>query len=86
MTSRELPRYQSHKQVWALKISGVLADSETPGATLVPVEDGYAPFHVTAEYMSKHNPQPGGYYVVYEDGYCSFSPATAFENGYTKIN
>ncbi len=25
----------------------------------------------------------GGYYVVYEDGYKSFSPAGAFESGYT---
>jgi hypothetical protein len=27
----------------------------------------------------------GGYYVVYEDGYKSFSPASAFENGYTRL-
>ena len=30
-------------------------------------------------------PRVGGYYVVYADGYKSFSPATAFEEGYTKI-
>ncbi|MCK9988658.1 MAG: hypothetical protein AzoDbin1_05130 [Azoarcus sp.] len=28
----------------------------------------------------------GGYYVVYEDGYKSFSPAIAFESGYTRID
>ena len=27
----------------------------------------------------------GGYYVVYEDGYKSFSPAGAFESGYTPL-
>lgn len=27
----------------------------------------------------------GGYYVVYEDGYESWSPAEAFEKGYTLI-
>lgn len=26
-----------------------------------------------------------GYYVVYDGGYKSFSPAEAFEGGYTKI-
>lgn len=26
-----------------------------------------------------------GYYVVYDDGYKSWSPAKAFEEGYTKI-
>jgi hypothetical protein len=30
-------------------------------------------------------PQPGGYFVVYKDGYKSFSPAKAFEEGYTRI-
>jgi len=28
---------------------------------------------------------PGDYYVVYEDGYKSISPAKAFEEGYTLI-
>ena len=27
----------------------------------------------------------GGYYVVYEDGYKSFSPAEAFESGYKRV-
>ena len=30
-------------------------------------------------------PEVGGYYVVYEDGYKSFSPAGAFESGYTPL-
>lgn len=37
------------------------------------------------EYMNKHQPQIGGYYVKYADGYESFSPAEAFESGYTKV-
>ena len=32
--------------------------------------------------MEKHKPHAGGYYVVYDDGYKSFSPAKAFEEGY----
>lgn len=52
---------------------------------IVPEDEGYAEFPVSREYMMKHNPQPGGYYVVYDDGYKSYSPAKAFEEGYTKI-
>jgi hypothetical protein len=34
--------------------------------------------------MIKHAPQVGGYYVRYPDGYESWSPAKAFEEGYTE--
>jgi hypothetical protein len=40
---------------------------------------------VSENYIHKHNPQIGGYYVLYEDGYESFSPADAFESGYSLI-
>jgi len=91
-TSREMPRYNCHKQVWALKIAAITFDSdeaqktnrETDGsATITPAEEGYAPFKVDRNYVRKHNPQVGGYYVVYKDGYKSYSPAQAFEEGYT---
>jgi hypothetical protein len=52
---------------------------------ITPVELGYAPFEVSQEYISKHKPEVGGYYVVYEGGYKSFSPADAFRGGYTLI-
>ena len=55
------------------------------GLLIHPTEEGYIPFMVDAEYVRKHNPQIGGYYVVYEDGYKSFSPAKAFEEGYSPI-
>lgn len=75
----ELPKYQSHKQVWGLKIKAI------DGQTITPIEDGYAPFSVSAEYLEKHKPEVGGYYVVYEGGYKSFSPAEAFESGNTLV-
>lgn len=40
---------------------------------------------VPADYVAKHNPQADGYFVQYEDGYKSYSPAQAFENGYHRI-
>ena len=93
--AREMPRYQSHKKVWALKIASIVFDKdlafqdnnrETDGsATITPAEDGYAPFKVDAAYVRKHQPKVGGYYVVYPDGYKSWSPAEAFEQGYTRL-
>lgn len=91
----EMPRYRCHKEVWALKIAAIELDrppsaecilSETgDGATLTPEDTRYAKFKVTGEYLRKHNPHVGGYYVMYADGYLSFSPAKAFEDGYTLI-
>lgn len=54
-------------------------------ATITPEDARYAPFLVDAEYVAEHEPHAGGYYVVYKDGYKSFSPATVFEEGYTRI-
>ena len=80
---RELLKYQCHKQVWALKIKEVITYPE--GAKLVPENEKYGPVVVTAEYVDKHKPIAGGYYVVYADGYNSFSPASAFESGYSPV-
>lgn len=82
--TREMPRYECHKQVWALKIKEVLGD-KAPTPTLVFEDDGYAPISVDWGWYFKHKPRPGGYYVVYADGYKSYSPAKAFEDGYTRI-
>jgi len=83
---RELPRYKSHKIVHALKIHNIDVDSETGSAVITPEDNEFGPFGVDADYMGKHKPQSGGYYVVYEDGYKSWSPAEAFESGYTLVD
>lgn len=83
-TGKVLPRYKSHKVVSALKIFDMKPAADG-GATIVPAEDGYAPFQVSGDYVRKHDPQVGGYFVVYQDGYMSWSPAEAFESGYKKI-
>ncbi len=79
MSEAQFPRYKCHKEVRAVKIVHVAGD------TIVP-EMGYAPFAVSAEYLEKHKPQAGGYYVRYADGYASYSPSKAFEDGYTPID
>lgn len=79
---REMPRYRCHKEVWALKIKSIERDA----VTLMSFEDpGYAAIPISFEWDEKHKPQAGGYYVVYQDGYKSYSPAEAFESGYTRI-
>jgi hypothetical protein len=82
--SAEMPRYRCHKEVHALKITGMETTPGTGGATLAS-EHPYGPIYVSAEWLAKHPAEVGGYYVVYEDGYSSFSPARAFEGGYTRI-
>jgi len=88
----EMPKYKCYKEVWALKIAKIVRDNEdkpnteTDGTAIItPEEKGYAPFKVDAVYMAKHKPEVGGYYVVYKDGYKSYSPAKAFEEGYELI-
>ena len=90
---REMPKYRSHKEVWALKIKSIEFDqdeyksisADQEIATITPEEEGYGPFRVDFAYCNKHNPKKGGYYVVYKDGYRSFSPAKEFEEGNTLI-
>lgn len=131
----QMPKYRCHKEVWALKIKGIIpfdhprceykyqpggaicgfgpndrihtlsTDSVIPplgrhdyaplvppkegeqaiGAIIQPEDASYGEFPVPHVYIDKHKPSVGGYYVVYADGYTSFSPADAFENGYTRI-
>lgn len=89
--AKEMTRYRSHKEVWALKIKEIIdptePGNESDGSRILVFEDGcYADMRVDHEYVHKHNPQADGYYVVYKDGYKSWSPAEAFEEGYTRVN
>ena len=78
-TSIELPKYKCTKDVWALKIETV-----SPGE-LIFTDKKYEPLYVGPAWVDKFNPQPGGYLVVYADGYRAYSPAKAFEEGYVLI-
>lgn len=86
----ELPKYRCHKVVGALKIKRIeprLAGGTIPdGHQLVPEDNSYSAFALSHDFIERHKPKPGGYYVVYEDGYASYSPADAFESGYTRIS
>lgn len=87
----EMPRYKCHKEVWALKIERAEMivrehDGAVTGYTLHFEEPGYAPIEVSSEWARRTDSAlAGGYYVVYDDGYKSYSPAAPFESGYTRL-
>lgn len=76
-----LPEFDCHKRVRAAKIVDVMLVEDPKGASLV-LDNGQAT-PVDLAWIDKHTPSPGGYFVVYQDGYTSFSPAEAFESGYS---
>ncbi len=84
MSKTDLPTYLCRKTVRAAKINKVLlfADSSTTAVLVVHPND--KKISVGPDYLAKHKPRAGGYYVLYKDGYESWSPAKAFEEGYTK--
>lgn len=92
-----LRKFKSHKIVEGAKIvaidkfdnpdkSGTTAASSYGAVLTVMTPDGEASIKVSPEYMNRHQPYAGGYFVRYEDGYQSFSPSEAFENGYTAMD
>lgn len=90
-----LPLYQCHKTVRALKIAAIenkpnpdetgRSDATSHGAVITPAEESFLPFDVDGAYVCKHRPEVGGYFVAYDDGYTSYSPAKAFEDGYSPL-
>lgn len=79
----QMPSYISHKRVWALKIKKVGVDEDGQGVVLHFERPGFAPRAFTASQLErKPEPQAGMYFVQYDGGYFSFSPADVFEDGY----
>lgn len=83
-STKAMPQYQCHKKVWALQIGEIKPLAEG-GAIFTPTDKRYAAISLPQDFIDRHNPQTGGYYVVYENGYSSFSPQEPFEKGYTLI-
>ena len=80
---REFPRWKCHKEVHALKIEALTVGPDQRTIMLVPSDSRYAPIEVGKAYLDKHQPVPPGYYVIYADGYASWTPVAAFEEGYS---
>lgn len=85
-TLKEMPRYKCNKKVHALKIAAAEVQ-ENGSVAIEPADEDYASFVTEPDFGQrfKGTPDDPGYYVVYEDGYKSWSPARAFEDGYTLI-
>lgn len=98
--ARLLPKYVSHKEVWALKIAEIFplyfplycegaADpgpEHQVGVRLRFADDSYAPIDLELSYAQRIKQGDDlGYYVRYADGYESWSPTKAFEEGYTRV-
>lgn len=87
MNATEMPRYQCHKKVWALRLSDIEIDNDTGAARLTPMDAGYAAFDAPDRWAKRFHGSDDdtGYYVVYDGGYASWSPSKAFEEGYSKL-
>ena len=83
--SQEFPKYKCHKEVRAVKLARVEHHQNPTSIFLVPEDKRFDKIEVDYNFIAKHNPAAGGYYIVYQDGYTSWSPAEAFEDGYTLI-
>ncbi|MEE8132137.1 MAG: hypothetical protein V3T40_01010 [Nitrososphaerales archaeon] len=82
-----LKTYKCHKTVQAAKIIEMMpyGDYNEQTAIWFKDEDQEKNWSIVVEneYIEKHHPYVGGYYVEYEDSYESFSPADVFEAGYS---
>ena len=81
-----MQKFKCHKVVEAGKITRVVDYGVAAGGQLeMDTPEGTYLLAVNTGYLHKHQPGVGGYFVRYADGYESYSPAAAFEAGYTAI-
>ena len=83
-----LPKWRSHKVVYGDKITEIRhgaadVNSEFTGDSWLLECSALIP--ETNSLVARGAPSVGDYYVQYEDGYQSWSPAKAFEEGYTRV-
>ena len=89
MAMAEIPEYVCHKRVRAAKITRINHDmggdrARADGDPWRLDLDNNSYVIVEAAWFAKHSPKEGGYFVRYQDGYESWSPADAFDSGYTR--
>ena len=82
---QDLPCYVSHKRVHALKIAAIEIH-EDKSATIAPADKGYGSLKTKPRWAERWagSEDDKGYYVLYADGFASWSPTKAFEEGYTR--
>lgn len=75
----DLPRYQCIKIVQALEIDSVV------GETMYFIQPRQIMARAKPGMFTRYTPVKGDFLVIYEDGYESVSPRTAFLKGYVRI-
>ena len=81
-----LAKWQSHKIVHAGKVFQLQEQDAGEGVLMIEDVNGEPCLvEVPNNFFARGTPSPGDYVVIYEDGYKSWSPAKAFEEGYTRI-
>jgi len=84
----QLAEWKSHKKVRAGRVLQQPEDDPSVSEVTMTVEDvNGAPckVNVPRNFFSRGAPSRGDYIVIYDDGYKSWSPAKAFEEGYTRV-
>ena len=90
-TQVQLHKWKCHKEVWADRIRAVIVLSPID-ERIAPTNhdvtlrlDGGGEIGVSKTFIARGIPSVGDYFVQYDDGYQSWSPAKAFEEGYTRL-
>ena len=80
-----MKKYKSQRIVEAAKIEAIeIGHDDLPNAKLFLDGGGFVT--VNAEWLSKHGPESGGYFVCHEDGHESYSPPEVFEAEYKEVD
>lgn len=80
----ELPTYKCHKTVQAFKIKSVINNPDG-SVEVVPEDSKFQNVTMKELHLGDHKTAIGGYYVRYTNGYDAWSPAKAFEDGYSLL-
>lgn len=87
----EFPRYRSHKVVGGLKLRAVELDIAADHTRFIPADDRYPALvfadseEVVKRCQAIEQGDPGYLVRYYPDGFLSWSPTRAFEDGNTRL-
>lgn len=76
-----MKEYECFKRVHAMKI--IRIETKITGNAVL---HGDEEVRVDREWLKRHAPREGGYVIVCQDGYTSYSPEAAFESGYREAH
>lgn len=85
MSNLMLPLYKCHKEVRAGKITRIVRFENEVLLELENIGDITDVYVSNKDLENKPSICVGMYYVLYSDGYFSFSPAAQFEEGYSLV-